>query len=314
MEGSDPSVTLLMHPGIRNELLWELLFCLPQPIPYYYGQWTWDCGLENQTCKYEIDVLILLVMALGRLFLIYRVIFAHSRFWEKQPIFQDNFSIIEIGPWLFQRYYHRASPLLLHASLFLVYLVVWSFIHCLFERAAVDFTDTNSVAWLRTHPVVWRNLLWMHIVTTTSVGYGEYVTLTYPGRFFLVVSICAGAYFIGLIVSAIGKAMLLNNEEYELLHKVQHKEIVANLEEKAAVALQRVWRAKVLADMHKMEGYPRAQFMEDSFIQAIEIFKDARKQYLNHCTKDLQVELMPNPNPDPDPNPDWRSSLWWRSS
>jgi len=292
MAGSDPAVTLLMHPGIRNELLFELFMCLPQPIPYYYRQWTWDCGLEGQTCKYEIDVLILLVMALCRLFLMWRFIFAHSRFWEKQPIFQDNFSIIEIGPWLFQRYYHRASPLTLHLSLFVVYLVVWSFIHCLFERAAVDFTDPASVAWLQTHPVVWRNLLWMHIVTTTSVGYGEYVTMTYPGRGFLVVSICAGAYFIGLIVSAIGKAMLLNNEEYDLLNKVMRKEIIAELEEKAAVALQRVWRAKILADMRQIEGFSRAQFMEDSFIQAIDIFKSARKKYLNHCSKDLEVEPM----------------------
>ena len=34
------------------------------------------------------------------------------------------------------------------------------------------------------------------------------------------VTICAGAYFIGLIVSAIGGAMTLNNEEYDLLRKV----------------------------------------------------------------------------------------------
>ena len=207
-------------------------------------------------------------------------------------MFQESFSILDIGPSLFQRYYHQAKPLNLHAASFCIYLFVWSFIHCMFERAAEDFTDVSTMAKLDTHPIVWRNLIWMHIVTSTTVGYGEYVVHTYPGRGFLVVTICAGAYFIGLIVSAIGYSMELNNEEYDLLRKVQEKELRALLEVRAAEAVQQCWRAKKLADMKAMTGFMRAQFMEESYTKAIEHFKGVRKLWLNHCTKDLDVEPM----------------------
>ena len=103
---------LFSNKNLRNGLFLDLLFALPQPIPYVYYQWTWQCGLKGhilvlsliisllclylaalicdisllvgQTCKYEIDVLIILTMAMCRLVLLWRFVFAHSRFWEKQ--------------------------------------------------------------------------------------------------------------------------------------------------------------------------------------------------------------------------------------
>merc|ERR1719409_2200134 len=81
LQGVDRSTILFMNTNLRNGLLFDLLLCLPQPIPYFYKSWTWECGLSGQTCKYEIDVLLLLVMAACRTFLLWRFIFAHSRFW-----------------------------------------------------------------------------------------------------------------------------------------------------------------------------------------------------------------------------------------
>jgi hypothetical protein len=74
--------------------------------------------------------------------------------------------------------------------------------------------------------------------------------------------------------------------------QVQEKELQRDLEVKAAEALQTVWRARKLADMQGMSGFSRAQMMEETYTGAIDTFKATRKLWLNHCTKDLEVEPM----------------------
>jgi len=261
-------------------------------VPYFYYRWQAECGLFGQTCYYEIDAPILLLMGVCRLFLIWRSVFAHSRFWVKQALFQKHYTILDVGPSLFQRYHHRQNPIKLHLFTFSVYLFIWSFIHCIFERAAEDFADAATIATLQTQPVRYRNLIWMHIVTATTIGYGQYTTFTYPGRFFLVVTIAAGAYFIGLIVSAIGSAMLLDSEEEELYDKVTEHLIIREMEVDAAIAVQTVWRARKAADMNQMTGHKRAQYLEETYFGSIEKFKNTRKRWLNLCTKDMEVEPM----------------------
>merc|ERR1711907_254389 len=87
-------------------------------------------------------------------------------------------------------------------------------------------------------PIRYRNLLWMHVVASTSTGYGQYLTHTYPGRICLGCSILIGCGFVGLIVSAVGSAMMLSGQEEKLLLGKQSTQSQEKMMTAAVIALQ----------------------------------------------------------------------------
>jgi len=284
--------TILAYQCLRNSFLLDVALLIPQPMPGYETQFEVTCGLYGQVCKYELDMLLVLTMTLGRAILVWRFVFARSIFWPRQSVMQRAYQPLSIGPWLFLSHYHNKNALRMHTLSLVIFLTIWSFVHSLFDRAAEDFSDQATINALEVKPIMYRNYIWMHIVTATTVGYGEYVTHTYPGRFCLVVTICMGAIFFGLIMSAIGQAMQLHPDEADLLEIVQRKQRQEMTRLEAVRTIQRIWRAKQRAGKRHYEGSQKDRYIDVHCTNAVEKFKALRRENLDESSGEADLSAI----------------------
>ena len=75
------------------------------------------------------------------------------------------------------------------------------------------------------HPVTVINAAWLHFVTMTTIGYGEYSVNTHAGRFLVVLSWAFGLIVNSFVLSGFIQALAITRSERFLLEKLDHKHI-----------------------------------------------------------------------------------------
>ena len=75
------------------------------------------------------------------------------------------------------------------------------------------------------HPITVINSAWLHFVTMTTIGYGEYQVNTHAGRFLVVLSWAFGLIVNSFVLSGFIQALAISRSERFLLEKLDHKHI-----------------------------------------------------------------------------------------
>merc|ERR1711871_614762 len=75
------------------------------------------------------------------------------------------------------------------------------------------------------HPITVINSAWLHFVTMTTIGYGEYQVNTHAGRFLVVLSWAFGLIVNSFVLSGFIQALTISRSERFLLEKLDHKHI-----------------------------------------------------------------------------------------
>lgn len=113
------------------------------------------------------------------------------------------------------------DPGKLYCSVVLVFVYIYSFSIRVFERELSDYSgsDFNSI---------W-NSIWFVLVTMTTVGYGDLVSVTSEGRFLTMVACINGSFFMSFTLLTLSNTITFSNEEnnlYEILERIKGNKII----------------------------------------------------------------------------------------
>jgi len=201
----EPVELYVSVPTFSWDLIRDVLFVLVQPVPFLNNvKVTLPLGLGFQDCTYNIDVFLILMMMTFRLFIFWRCVVAHSRFWDQRSLFTCTFSLVDPGGmWTFYRYYHRLYPITLHSASVILCILVGGYAFYVFERASDDWHLADPDWALKAGapnsdaPVNFYNSMWFMTITAGTVGYGEWLCHTFVGRALVMVSVGIGILGMG---------------------------------------------------------------------------------------------------------------------
>ena len=102
------------------------------------------------------------------------------------------------------------------------------------------------------HPVTFANSFWLHFIAFSTIGFGEYLVQTYPGRFLIMVSFFAGLILTSFAINILFKKLAIDTSEQFLLEKLQSKKLRKSYAEAALLVIQRLVRSFLLNQEIKM--------------------------------------------------------------
>jgi len=247
------SLHSLRGAGVINKLAWDVLFLIPQPIPFVdFDVHVWDQGLGRESV-YNLDTLLLCLMFLRASFM--------PRFYGECISDLSSETAMAIGRLnkltidsTFIMKYVIANSLQVVSVLFLIQIMIFSYLMMCAERP----TENGALR----H---YANCLWLVIITMTTVGYGDEYPSTMLGRIVSVLASLSAVIMLAIVINLVVSKLSLTRQESKVIDVMDNIQLRHDIKEKAAVLLQRWFRthlkhaatAKKHAPQTGRSGYER---------------------------------------------------------
>lgn len=132
-----------------------------------------------------------------------------------------------------KKYFFKANPLFAvkvminndagksYTVVALVSVYIYAFSIRVFERELSEYTEKNF------HSIF--NSIWFVLVTMTTVGYGDYVSVTTEGRILTLLACISGSFFMSFTLLTLSNIITFSNEEnnlHEILSRIKGNKII----------------------------------------------------------------------------------------
>eukprot|EP00282_Hemiselmis_andersenii_P038871 CAMPEP_0169444564 /NCGR_PEP_ID=MMETSP1042-20121227/9965_1 /TAXON_ID=464988 /ORGANISM="Hemiselmis andersenii, Strain CCMP1180" /LENGTH=495 /DNA_ID=CAMNT_0009555885 /DNA_START=124 /DNA_END=1607 /DNA_ORIENTATION=+ len=224
------SINSLRGAGVINKLAMDVLFLIPQPLPFIdFDVHVWDQGLGRESV-YNLDTLLLCLMFCRASFLprLYGECISDLSSETATAIGRLNKLTIDST---FIMKYVIANSLQVVSVLFFIQIMIFSYLMMCAERP----TDNGALR----H---YANCLWLVIITMTTVGYGDEYPSTMLGRIVSVLASLSAVIMLAIVINLVVSKLSLSRQEGKVLDVMDNIQLRKDLKQSAALVLQRWFR------------------------------------------------------------------------
>jgi len=246
-----------------KQLFFETLMLAVVQVPYLNGTITLPAGLSRHdpTAEYRYDIFIFLVMIGMRMKFIYRCIYLRQEIFSADAVTLSGITGTPITARLGVRNFIANRPATVTTTSFLVYLVTVAYVHnklegvanwwpvdrsCELVDPAVPDEEDCDLIYYSEHPVTYLNSMWIHFVSASTIGYGEYLVNTQFGRLLVCLSFLVGLLISSFVVTVLFDALAINSSEQYIIDKLKMKRMNKSLVQTASAVLQNIARQWLL--------------------------------------------------------------------
>jgi hypothetical protein len=236
--------------GLLWPFLSEFLTCIICPPPMWHTVFTWKGIGEFKTLYSSNDLLVI-----AMLFRMFQVLRCYLDLYGLASV-----NLVEIG----KRYNTEVTTLLMvkvllkrHPFKFLAFftmsmLTFFAYGISLFERPTdLDFQ-------------YFRNCLWVAIVTWTTIGFGDVYPTTDPGRITACLCCAVALVNLSLLVMAVQDTFQMTKKEELVIFTFESRAWKREIENRAAIVLQRFWRSSSSSMDPLVPMIQRSQYEKDT--------------------------------------------------
>ncbi|DBA04188.1 TPA: hypothetical protein N0F65_004296 [Lagenidium giganteum] len=218
-----PPKATLLSSSLRNHLVAECLVLAVHPFP----------GLDSVDSQWPHLVVFVSLLMFARVFLILRVVqFRHS-FNTSNGWFISSLTNVDFTTTFFLKSTLKNYPSRCIIACFVLLLGVVGYSLFVVERFLCAF-DRNA----RCEPMGLDDALWTLIITMLTIGYGDVVPRTVPGRVFAVLAGLFGTIFIAVTIAVMSNYLVLTRSEHKVNAFLKKDENRRLINDHAARAIQ----------------------------------------------------------------------------
>jgi len=271
-------------------LFLESLMLLVTQIPYYNGDIMISAGLSRHDppAVYRFDVFIFLAMICLRLKFIYRCIYIHQDLFSVDAISLSKITGTPITARLGIRSFIAKKPATVSILFSIGYLFTIAYVHNKLEQVTnywladrfcveVDDQDDCMDIYNSEYPVTYLNSMWIHFVSASTIGYGEYQVSTQFGRLLVCLSFIVGLLLSSFVVTVLFDTLSINSSEQYIIDKLRMKKMNKRLVDKAATLLQQLARGYLLRSEMNMLRHEHPDYHRIFVTSQIMVFKASYK-------------------------------------
>mmetsp|Transcript_66376 Transcript_66376/g.183310 ORF Transcript_66376/g.183310 Transcript_66376/m.183310 type:complete len:994 (+) Transcript_66376:369-3350(+) len=247
------SLKLVQIPGKRFTIFWQTIAILFCPFPGWNPWEVAKTGLDESDpwVVYNIDSFNFFLVIGLRLFLMVRIFLVFQKLFTAEASTISKITGTAISSTMPIRVYLAKTPAEVLYIMPTIYIMSIAYIHYSLEYSTnywpVDRTCTDTDGYTdsymrrgRTvhaptntceliiqseHPITIINSAWLHFVTMTTIGYGEYQVQTHIGRLLIVISWVFGLIVDSFVLSGFIQSINVTRSEKFLLDKLEHKHL-----------------------------------------------------------------------------------------
>jgi hypothetical protein len=224
-----PKATLLSSP-LRNQLVLELLVFAVHPFP----------GLEAIDPQWPNLVVASSLLMFPRFFLLFRMLQFRDAFNSSNGWFIGALTNVDFTAAFFLKATLRNRPRRWLLASFALLLATTSYSLFVVERFVCAFRADSCC-----RPITFTDALWTLVVTMLTIGYGDVVPHTSPGRFLAVLAGIFGMAFTAVTIAVMSTYLVLTRSEHKVNAFIKKDENRRLVHDHAARAIQAYvqWRA-----------------------------------------------------------------------
>mmetsp|Transcript_44035 Transcript_44035/g.71685 ORF Transcript_44035/g.71685 Transcript_44035/m.71685 type:complete len:914 (-) Transcript_44035:196-2937(-) len=231
-----PKNTTILYSGILTKFLAEVIICAVHPAPYVDRL---DPKVENYLC----------VFMFLRLIYYLRYLIQHSPLFTPSGRFIGVLTNVEFGPAFVFKTMLSERPWTFIVVAYMLLLSITSFSMIQFERLEVQSSGDDG------HDLLYyRNVLWLLIITSLTVGYGDVFPRTDQGRCIAVMTAVVGACITALGVALLHTQLELTLQQGKVVQFLQKDAARKAIKSAAVSAVQSCWRYSVAKKRVKRFG------------------------------------------------------------
>lgn len=218
-----PPQATLLSSSLRKSLLLELLVLCIHPFP----------GLESVDPRWPNMVLATSLLMFFRVGLILRAVQSRNSFNSSNGWFIGSLTNVDFSVAFFlkltlknhpSRFLLLCSALLLGVTGYSLYVV---------ERFLCAFVADSCC-----EPMAFADSMWTLIMTVLTIGYGDIVPRTNPGRFFAVLTGACGTLFTAVTITVMSNQLVLTRSEHKVNAFLKKDDNRRLINDHAACAIQ----------------------------------------------------------------------------
>ena len=261
-------LTVWQVPRAKFRVLFEGILLMISPIPWVNYSISLKVGVghvHDPSAHYRIDIFVFILMMLLRWKYVYRFIYVRQDLFTQDGMVLSTLTGTRATPSLGFRSFTEENPITIFVYSFGIYLGIVAYLHNKLEGPTnywpesrhkkmpiLDDEGGYTLVKQGHHPVTFANSFWLHFIAFSTIGFGEYLVQTYPGRFLIMVSFFAGLILTSFAINILFKKLAIDTSEQFLLEKLQSKKLRKSYAEAALLVIQRLVRSFLLNQEIKM--------------------------------------------------------------
>lgn len=198
-----------------------------------------ECDVDDRECTFRLNQILTAMCLSLRLLYLIRVAFNSVADNSRRMRVFSKFAKVDVSPWFQIRRLLYEKHVALILPLQISYFVFISYLHMIWERELLFEERCHEQYFFSCG---FSRMLWLHIVTAFSVGYGDIVPLTKLGKTFCAISMCMGVAGGSVLVAVATHGLQLARKELMLAHTLKEYDIFDGLCIRAAIIIQRTYR------------------------------------------------------------------------
>ncbi len=226
-----------------------------------------DSGAKTFSDSSFVDIIVFI--SFFKLYILVRLMKNRSPLNTNSARFIGSFTKVQYGDWFLVKVWLKANPLLSLVMSWVVIIFVSSYLLYIVERSYPVTCGMASADF-----AMYSNAIWCIIMTVLTVGYGDIVAVTVPGRTITVVTTFFGLICTATLIGIVSDYLNLNNEEFIVIKFIDEHKKINTFESTALTCVKEAIRIFI-----RKWRYQDVRLLERRLLMEISKFRTYRKYH-----------------------------------